>query len=391
MSHDTLRLRVIRGLRRVSVRGGLVLVAATLLALFFATKFYYAGLFHGLKPTWTKQLWWQAMEWYGWALFAPAIFRVCRALDHHDRKARQVFGQVAAAAIFSLLHCSLLTTGARIEAAVLSTGMSWWDLWVVVLVNHFHSNVFTYAAIAGGWHAADYYRRLRERERQASELAANLAQAQLRALKMQLHPHFLFNTLNGIAALNYEAPTAANRMIARLSELLRMTLDDDGAQEVPLRQEIQFIQAYLELEGIRLGERLTVSLEIAPDTLDVLVPNLLLQPLVENSIRHGIAPFASPGRISICARREADTLRLQVKDSGPGIIDAEGCPDKSGLGIANTRDRLNQLYGNRQSFEMNNAESGGLEVNISIPCRLAAVKEELSIPDSYEDSHAYRG
>jgi signal transduction histidine kinase len=390
MPNDTPRLRAIRQVKRAGVRGGLVVVAATLLALFFATKFYYAGLFHGTNPTWTKQLWWQAMEWYGWALFSPAIFRVCRILDQHDHRVRQIFGQIAAGAIFSLLHCCILTTGARIEAAVLETGMSWWDLWEVILVNHFHSNVFTYAAIVGIWHSVDYYHRLRERERQASELATNLAQARLRALKMQLHPHFLFNTLNGIAALNYEDPKAANQMIARLSELLRMTLDDDGAQEVPLRQELEFIRAYLELEAIRLGERLTVTFEIAPETLDAFVPNLLLQPLVENAIRHGIAPFAAPGRISICARREADTLCLQVKDSGPGIADAEGPAENSGLGLANTRDRLSQLYGNRQSFQMNNAESGGLEVNISIPCRLAPVTEEPSSSQPYESSHAYR-
>jgi LytS/YehU family sensor histidine kinase len=208
---------------------------------------------------------------------------------------------------------------------------------------------------------------------------------------MQLHPHFLFNTLNGIASLNYEDPKAANRMIARLSELLRMTLDDGGAQEVPLRKELDFIRAYLELEEIRLGERLTVTFEIAPETLDAFVPNLLLQPLVENAIRHGIAPYAAPGRISICARREADTLRVLVKDSGPGIAAAAGPASKPGLGLSNTRDRLSQLYGASQSFEINNAEGGGLEVNISIPCRIATVEKEPLSPQPYEDSHAYRG
>ena len=349
------------------LRRGMVLASATLLALFFATKFYYAGVFHGLNPTWTKQLWWQAMEWYGWALFWPVIVRICRALDRPDHRWRQLIGQLAGAALFSLAHCVILTTGARIEAWVYETGMSWWALLKVILVNHFHSNVFTYATIVGIWHAIDYYQRLGERDRQASELAVRLAQARLQALKMQLRPHFLFNTLNGIAALNYEDPKAANRMLSRLSELLRITLEEDGAQEISLRKEMEFCRRYLDLEGIRLGERLTVRVEISPEALDAKVPSLLLQPLVENAIEHGIAPFAAPGQILISAQKENGRLHLRVRDSGPGLSAVQPSDPPRGIGLTNTRQRLDQLYGKSHSFELRSAAEGGLEVDITLP------------------------
>ena len=167
----------------------------------------------------------------------------------------------------------------------------------IVFSNHFHEDVLTYAAIVSLWYALDYHDRYREREGRASDLEARLAQARLQALKMQLHPHFLFNTLNGIAALTHENPKAANRMLAKLSELLRMSLDDEGAQEVSLRSELEFIRRYLELEQIRFNDRLAVCWEIAPETLDAFVPKLVLQPLLENAIRHGIAPLSTGGQI----------------------------------------------------------------------------------------------
>lgn len=379
-----------RRMKTLWLRRGIVLGLATLLALFFATKFYYASVFHGLKPTWTKQLWWQAMEWYGWALFWPVIVRICRHLDRPHHRWRQLLTQLASAGLFSLAHCLILTGGARIEAWVVQSGMSWWDLLKVILINHFHSDVFTYATIVGIWHAIDYYRRLGERERQASELAAHLAQARLQALKMQLHPHFLFNTLNGIAALNYEDPKAANRMLARLSELLRITLDEDGAQEVSLRKEVEFCRRYLELEAIRLGERLTVSLEIAPETRDARVPSWLLQPLVENAIEHGIAPFAAPGRLSIFAQREDATLRLRVRDSGPGLSPVQSSDPRRGIGLSNTRERLYELYGDNHTFELRNAAEGGFEVHITLPFVEAPDSSAGEPSEVYEDSHPDR-
>jgi signal transduction histidine kinase len=359
---------------------------ATLLALFFATKDSFWESANGLEVRWVKNLWWKAMEWYAWALFSPLIFLVCRRFSRS--RWRLIFGQLGAAIIFALLHCGIVTTGAWIEAQVIHTGLGVGRLWQIIVTSYFHEDVLTYAGIVSVWYALDYYRRFREREQRASELEGHLSRARLQALKMQLHPHFLFNTLNGIAALNYENPKAANRMLARLSELLRLALDDDDAPEAPLRKELEFNRRYLELEQIRLGDRLTTKLEIAPDTLDASVPNLLLQPLVENAIRHAIAPYAAPGQICIQAHRQNDMLCLRVSDSGPGLRGDPAALNGPGLGLKNTRARLRHLYGNAHRFELTNAAAGGLTVQIVIPFRAATTNDE-QVEAGYEDSNAY--
>jgi LytS/YehU family sensor histidine kinase len=159
-------------------------------------------------------------------------------------------------------------------------------------------------------------------------------------------------------------------MIVRLSDLLRHTLESSDTQEVSLREELDFLQRYLEIEQTRFGDRLTVRLEIAPDTLDAQVPNLVLQPLVENAIRHGIEPHAKPGQIRLQARRESGMLQLRVGDNGAGL--RENAPPREGVGLSNTRKRLQQLYGDGFKFEFNTAESGGLVVSVAIPFRIAS-------------------
>jgi len=371
-------------------RWGIILTVTALLALFFATKDSLGQRAMGMQIKWGKNLWWKAMEWYSWAFFSPFIFRLCRRFDSRGSRWRMIAGQLAGAVIFSLLHGCVVTTGAWIEAQVLHTGLSLGRLFEIVLSSYFHEDVLTYAAIVSVWYALDYYQQFRERERQAAELEKHLAKARLQALKMQLQPHFLFNTLNGIAALNYDDPRAANRMLARLSELLRITLEADDAPEVSLRQELDFNRRYLELEQIRLGDRLTVTLEIAPETLDAGVPNLLLQPLVENAIRHGIAPYSARGEISIHAHRNNGTLHLRVADNGPGPTGDKGAASGTGVGLKNTSARLRQLYGDAQRLELKTAEQGGWIVEITIPFR-AVETPDARFEAEYEDSHAHRG
>ena len=168
-------------------------------------------------------------------------------------------------------------------------------------------------------HALDYYRKLQERELRASQLEAQLAQSQLQLLKMQLHPHFLFNTLNAISALIRESPDEADEMVSRLGNLLRMTLETAGLQEVPFKKELEFLKHYLDIEQTRFQDRLKVEMAIEPETLDGLVPSMILQPLVENSVRHGVAPRPEGGCIKIKAWRDNSLLRLEVEDDGPGI------------------------------------------------------------------------
>ncbi len=218
-------------------------------------------------------------------------------------------------------------------------------------------------------YATNYYRRYRTGEIRASRLEAQLAQAQLQALKMQLQPHFLFNTLHSISALLHRDPDAADRMIARLGDFLRLTLDNSGTQEVKLQKELEFLTCYLEIERVRFQDRLTTSVEVEPAALDAPVPNLILQPVVENAIRHGIAQTRGPARVEISAKREGGALRIRVRDNGPGLAAAARPEDgpKEGLGLSNTRARLEQFYGAAHRFELENAPGGGLLVTLEIP------------------------
>ena len=240
-----------------------------------------------------------------------------------------------------------------------------------LFVAEFHAGVVTYCAVVGVAFASDFYRRYRERDLRAAQLESQLAQAQLDALRKQLQPHFLFNTLNTVSILIEEDTRAAREMLVRLSDLLRATLDRGRAHEVTLRQELEFIEGYLEIERTRFQDRLTVVVEADPRTLDAQVPDLILQPIVENAIRHGVAPRASAGRIEIHAERLNGSLRLQVRDDGLGLPAGTDAANGRGLGIANTRARLAQLYGADHSFEMQGAPGGGLCVRITIPFRPA--------------------
>jgi two-component system, LytTR family, sensor kinase len=217
--------------------------------------------------------------------------------------------------------------------------------------------------------AFNYYHRYRGGEIKASRLEAQLAQAQLQALKMQLHPHFLFNTLHSISALIRKDPDTADKMIARLGDFLRLTLDSAGAQEVSLEQELEFLRCYLDIEKLRFRDRLTVHIEVENQTLNARLPNLILQPIVENAIRHGIAPRTGPGRIEIEARRFNGILHVQVTDNGPGLPSNgnTGRIIKEGIGLSNTQARLQQLYGTEQRFDLANTSKGGLTVVLEIP------------------------
>jgi sensor histidine kinase YesM len=218
-------------------------------------------------------------------------------------------------------------------------------------------------------HSFGYYNRYRKGELKSAQLESMLAQAQLQSLKMQLHPHFLFNTLHSISALLHSDVEAARRMLVRLGDFLRSTLENAGAQEVSLQQEMEFLKGYLEIERIRFQDRLTINIDVEPQTLDVRVPNLILQPIVENAIRHGIAPRSSPGLIEIEARRENGMLHIEVRDNGPGLPVNHNHIKlfKGGLGLANTRARLDQLYGSAHRFELENNPAGGLTVTLEVP------------------------
>jgi len=214
-------------------------------------------------------------------------------------------------------------------------------------------------------HALLFHRRAQERERRALELAASLAEARLQALRMQLQPHFLFNTLNAIATLVHENPNAADDMIASLSDFLRLTLERGDQPEQSLRDELLFIDRYLAIERIRFGERLVVHQDIDPATLDLRLPALILQPLVENAVRHGLEPRPGPGILTLAARRDGPDLVLCVADNGVGIA-AEG-PSREGVGLSNTRARLRELYGSGATLQPLKTAGGGTTWEVRLP------------------------
>jgi LytS/YehU family sensor histidine kinase len=242
----------------------------------------------------------------------------------------------------------------------------------------------TYGTLVAIAHVWMYYERVRDREIRASQLEGQLANTQLAMLKLQLQPHFLFNTLNAISALMHKNVYAAQEMLSRLSDLLRVSLENVAVQEVPLKNEIEFVRNYLHIEQVRFQDRLSVTMEIDPETLDAMVPNMVLQPLVENSIRHGIARSSGPGSIHIESKHVNDAIRITVRDNGPGIPALNGAVNgsgnghsngngngkaKGGLGLANTRARLRQLYGEAHSLQLANAVGGGAVITLTVPAR----------------------
>ena len=258
--------------------------------------------------------------------------------------------------------------------AVISIPFEWYphltpfsNRYFLLILTFTPSNVMFYWGIVVIEHAFDSYRKLQERELKASQLEAQLAQSQLQLLKMQLHPHFLFNTLNAISALIRESPDEAEEMVSRLGDLLRMTLETSGLQEVPFKKELEFLKHYLDIEQTRFQDRLKVEMAIEPETLDGLVPSMILQPLVENSVRHGVAPRPEGGCIKIKAWRDNSLLRLEVEDDGPGLCG--DTPVKERVGLTNTRARVSNLYGDEHGLRLRHAAGGGLVVSLSIPFR----------------------
>ena len=248
------------------------------------------------------------------------------------------------------------------------------------VVANFSEGIGIYLLIALTSYALSYYRRYREGQDKTLKLEAQLSQAQLQALKMQLNPHFLFNTLHSISALLNKDTEAARKMITRLGDFLRLTLDNSGSQEVTLKQEIEFLSCYLEIERIRFQDRLVTHVNVPHQTLDAMVPNLILQPIVENAIRHGIAPRSTPGLIEIGAEQRNGSLRIQVRDNGPGLP-AHRISEilfHKGLGLANTETRLERLYGAAHLFDFSNSPAGGLVVTLEIPFH----KDDIPPPHS---------
>jgi two-component system, LytTR family, sensor kinase len=316
------------------------------------------------------------MTWsYLWALATPLVLRLVHkiTMDRHD--------WVRGALIHAPLSVVLSVALTGIGHVLLWLHWGWpygksfsFERLTRFVIGNFSEGVGMYLLIGLVGYAFSYYRRYREGELRSVRLEAQLSQAQLQALKMQLHPHFLFNTLHSISALLHHQPDAARTMITRLGDFLRLTLENSGTQEVTLKKEMEFLRCYLEIERVRFQDRLMTRVNVSPPALDARVPNLILQPIVENAIRHGIAPRATPGLIEILAKPQNGSLRIQIRDNGPGLPtdrNSEALFTK-GLGLANTERRLERLYGTAHRFDLTNDPQGGLVVTLEIPFRNGA-------------------
>ena len=330
------------------------------IALVNAAQLYIAYSSRGLSG-WIA-LRWSVFDWSLWAIAWPAIAwltrrqpleskRLGRALAVHI-PASLAFGTAQLIAFISIDSLFPRPPGDMAMPLVKFIGHE--------MLRRLHFQIFTYFVIVAIVSMVD-------RGLRASQLETRLAEARLSALKAQMQPHFLFNTLNAISALMHRDVEAAEQMVARLSDLLRLSLDT-ADQEIPLGRELDLLRPYLEIERIRFQDRLKVRVDVATDTRVALVPALVLQPLVENAIRHGLAPRAAAGQIDIRARREGPSLLLEVSDDGVGLT-GDATPR---VGLGNTRARLAELYGPRHSLEVSPREQGGVRVALSIPFRTAA-------------------
>jgi two-component sensor histidine kinase len=347
----------------------------TLLGLAFGGQLYLSRSKIGDPVTWGFAFERALADWYVFALLSiPALWVGRRFPFARGGWYQAVIVHVLASGLFSLSWMVLRAAIEHWETRGDLYPVSFHAALSRALVATFFFNLLVYGGVILAQHAFDYYRKFHERELHTAELEMRLTQARLQALQMQLNPHFLFNTLHAISSLMHQDVEAADRMIARLSELLRYTLESTLSQEVSLREELEFLDRYLEIQRARFGDRLDVRHDIDPETLGALVPNLLLQPLVENAIQHGIAPHSRAGQIVLRAARRAERLELEVQDNGGGLPGNGQWVE--GVGLANTRARLHQLYGQAQRFELMNADGGGVVVRVSLPWHDHAKNEQ---------------
>jgi signal transduction histidine kinase len=338
----------------------------TLIGLAFAGQFYLSSSLLGRSITWAQAINYSLADWYVWAALSVPISRLARRFPPDPLGWWRTAGiHLAAGLCFALVYVVLRALVAQAQGWFAEEEVTFAEVFRPLFVKTFPFNLLIYGVIVSVSHALDYYRKYHERTVQALELEKHLTEARLQSLLRQLKPHFLFNALNGIASLMYSDLPAAEKMLVRLAELLRQTMSQTGAPLAALKAEIAFLECYLGIERIRFRDRLAVRMEIDPSTLDAQVPSLILQPLVENAIRHGIEPQIRPGHITLRSARVGDNLVLTVSDNGGGI--PAGGFKREGIGLANTRARLLELYGDRQQFELTNQPEGGLCVRLTFP------------------------
>lgn len=342
----------------------LIFAAYTLYLLLKVLQLYFLSM-HSSRPLpWGEGIGLLALWGYLWAGLTPFIIRIAERFPMSGNSfLKNALVQILFGALLGSMHRAatviflLVFAPASIAIPIGAVARVFYFL-------HFASDGFVdYLVILVIVQSVIYFKQVRERE-------IRLQQAELQTLKTQLHPHFLFNTLNAVSSLVMSNPKAAQATVAQLSDLLRLSLKDNRTQEIPLKDELDFLRKYVLIQQTLLQERLAVEWNVQPEALDALVPSLILQPIVENSIRHGIAPKESGGCIRINIERRNGMLALQLSDNGLGLSAGKiSRSSGNGIGLINTQTRLHYLYGNTQEFKLSESPEGGVTVKIKIPYR----------------------
>jgi two-component system LytT family sensor kinase len=356
---------------RYGVPWPLVLLVATVLGIASTTLAWQLTM--SLERTATYFRWLVVLNcayWYTWAAFTPSIVWLSQRFRFERQGLiRALAIHLPAVLLFSLAHIGVMQ-GAHWWLVTSEGGVyAWWPQAQRAALVNLDWEMMTYWAIVGLSHALLYYRESRDRELRASQLETRLVESQLKTLQQQLHPHFLFNTLNAISALMHRDVAAADRTLMRLSDLLRLTLERLGDQEVTLDEELDFLRKYLDIERTRFADRLIVRFDIAAEALPALVPTLLLQPLVENAIKHGVARRAGTGHIDVSARRDNDKLCIEIRDDGVGLSEDALTALHKGIGVSTTKARLQHQFGADFRFEFHRL-SQGVAVIVAVPWRV---------------------
>jgi two-component system, LytTR family, sensor kinase len=305
---------------------------------------------------------------YSAAIFFPLVVWLTRRFSFlKERWYRVLPPHLAAMIAYAALHTTAMAITRHVLAPLLHLGAYDYGIMLYRYPMEASKQITVYWTWVGAVTMFDHYRAARNREVATAELETRLAEAQLENLRLQLHPHFLFNTLNTISSVMYEDVERADAMLTRLSDLLRRTIRPAESQEVPLSDELSLLGLYVDLMRARFGDDLTVGFAVDGEARNALVPQLILQPLVENSIRHGSDPLTSRVDITVSAHREHDHLLLRVTDRGPGVKDVV----RKGIGLSNTAGRLTTLYGDAHEFLLQNVEGGGFSATLRVPFRRA--------------------
>ncbi len=346
---------------------GALLLVWTLAGLMSLVSGYVQYRHEGLPVPWSR-LWSEVAGWGMWILLFPVMVWAVRRYPLGRRSWRSGLpAHLLIGAAVATTYAVLAVFESQVALA-LASGTWTFDIWGALggyLFGGFQTYFLVYWLLVAGLHAIDYYHRFREREVRSIELEAELHRTQLQLLKLQLDPHFLFNALNAVAALVHSDPDGAERMVGLLSDFLRQSLHNASRPEVTLREELEFLALYLEIEQTRFGDRLHVEVDVPAELLSARVPTMILQPLVENAIRHGRRPGGEPLRVRVLGRPHADGVELCVRDDGRGLSDHR----TEGVGVLNTRARLRQLYGGAQVFTLSSATGGGAEARVLLPWR----------------------